>query len=202
MSTMVRGMPRWYRNTQGSDLLVRGGLEDPLVKETASQAWKTGDMLYVAAAGTISIATRASTLSDDSIDAIALCNATGVTANPTLVGAIRPSDVFVMNVFHATPASAISAVAQIGQRYGLIYEANASAVNVWMIDINNTTVEDGTHSTARVRVVGMPTEFYPDTSNNMVQPAIGDTYGLMLVQFLPFSVASDGTPVTHNMRLA
>jgi hypothetical protein len=174
--------------------LFVGGDGQEWIKEVASSTWVSGDLLHIDANGLLAVCTDSTGVVTSAVDAIALTAATGVTAARHYCRAIRPDDIFAMNVYHGTIGTAVTNQNQLTDRFGLF----KSAAGKWHVDIENTTVEDGTTSSARVRVVGFP-ETNPVTG---AANAIGDTYGVVYVKFLPFSIASDGTPVVHNMRLA
>lgn len=125
----------------------------------------------------------------------ALEAATGVTDTAVKFRVIRPDSVFMMNVYHGTAASAVTAITQLGTAYGII---KPSATGKWHVDIENTTIEDGTTALGKVMVVG-----FPDTNPaDCVANTIGDIYGLVYVKFLTFTIASDGSPFTRNLQLA
>jgi hypothetical protein len=174
--------------------LLAGGSEQSWIKEVASSTWVAGDLLTIDSNGKLAECTDSSGILTGSIDAIALTAASGVTDTNPLIRVIRPDDIFAMNVYHATAASAVTNQNQLTDRFGVF----TSAAGLWHVDIENTTVEDATNSTARVRIVGFPATNPATGAAN----TIGDIYGVVYVKFLPFSIASDGTPIVHNMRLA
>jgi hypothetical protein len=165
----------------------------PYIKETASQSYAVGDLVYLDSNGTIAICTNTSQKLNSQILGQAARAASGTTGAPTYVQVIRPCDVFIMNVFHGTPASSVTALTQLGVVYGIFKHTTTS--NRFTVDIQNTTVEDGTTALAKVRVVGFPTGTY----NGAVQ-AIGDTNGLVLVQFITFSIETDGGNIVRNLQ--
>jgi len=149
-------------NLSGAEPRLRGdyaatGTESYL-KETASQSWKTGDLLYLdTSLGTVSIATRSSNSVDSPVSILALVKASGVTGNPVQGFILRPDTILRMSVWHSTAASAITAQAQFGAIYRVRYDTAALAAGTaskFVVDIENTTVEDATTALAKVQVVG------------------------------------------------
>lgn len=174
--------------------LFAGGDGQDYIKEVASSAWVAGDFLHIDANGLLAVCTDSTGIMSSAVDALAMTAATGTTGARHYCRVIRPDDIFVMNVYHGTPSSAVTAQAQLGVRYGLF----KSAAGKWHVDVENTTNEDGDEAEVRVRVVGFP-ESDPRTG---ATATIGDTYGPVLCKVVPFSLASDATPIVHNMRLA
>lgn len=199
-NTQVLAQPRWFRNDLGAEgPMLRGhGVsstvgdgEEPYIKETASQTYDVGDLVYLDSNGTIAICTTTSSKLNSAILGIAAKDATGTTGAPAFVHVIRESDVYVMNVLHSTVASSVTNQDQMGDVYGIILSSGK-----WRVDIENTTVEDGATALARVKIVGFPVQ----TKHNNVVSTIGDTHGLVLVKFLPFSIATDGSPFTRILQ--
>lgn len=155
-----------------------------------------GDLIYLDSNGTLAVCGVTSTKLNTAIAGQACEAATGVTGTAVKFRAIRPDDIYAMNVFHATAASAITAQTQMGSVFGII-KPTASG-SKWQVDIENTTTEDGTTALAKVMVVGFPSINPADGVAN----TIGDIYGLVLVRFLPFTIATDGAPFTRNLQLA
>lgn len=192
MATQTRMQPVFQKSGLNQSPAMYGGPEATEFKETASQTYGIGDLIYLAgSAGTLSICTTTSTKLDSAIAGQATKAATGVTGAAVHFRAIRPDDIYVANVYHSTIGSAVSAQAQLGVCYGLILISSK-----WHVDIENTTTEDGTTALGRVVVVGFPT-YSPDS----VRCAIGDTYGFVLVRFLKDIVATDGSPQTRILQL-
>lgn len=199
MATMALRQPRFLRSTlPGIEPAIYGGPETTHYKETASQSYEVGDLVYIDSNGTIAICTNTSNRLNSAIAGLATKAATGTTGAQAFLRAIRPDEQFVMNVFHSTPATSVTNQDQVGDVYGII---NTS--DIWAVDIENTTVEDGSVALAYVKVVGFPTGgWYLNSSGNYVQSAIGDTNGLVVVQFLPLTIATDGDPKTRILQLA
>jgi hypothetical protein len=174
---------------------LHGGNEASYFKEAASQTWVVGDLIYLAS-GKLTVCGLTSTKLNTPIAGQALVAATGVTDTAVNFRVIRPDDVYAMNVYHATAASAITAITNLGTSYGII-KPTASG-SKWVVDIENTTIEDGTTALGKVQVVGFP-DFNPADG---VANTIGDTYGLVYVKFLPFTIETDGGNIIRNLQLA
>jgi hypothetical protein len=103
-----------------------------------------------------------------------------------------------MNGYHATPASAVSALTQMGEIYGVI-----KINNRWHVDLNNTTTEDGTTALAYVRVIGFARQGINSSGQWVDQDlaSFGDTYPWMEVEFLPWTMATDGSPSRRNLQI-
>ncbi len=82
--------------------------------------------------------------SDDYIVGFAEDPATGTTGTELRVYPAMPGMSFIANVYHATLASSVSAIAQIYQTYGLIQVAKTGA---WRVDLAE---EDTTDSVVRI----------------------------------------------------
>jgi hypothetical protein len=192
MATMTRMQPYYVGSTIHQSPKFVGGGEGPEFIEVASSTWGVGDLLYLDSNGKLAICTTSSSKLNSAIAGQATKAATGTTSAAVHFRAIRPDDLFVMNVYHGTAASAVTNQNQVGVTYGIILNSSK-----WHVDIENTTIEDGTTALGKVQIVGFPT-YSPDS----VRCTIGDTYGLVLVKFLPFTIATDGSPFTRNLQLA
>jgi hypothetical protein len=166
----------------------------PYLKETASQAYVAGDLVYLDSNGTVAICTKTSNKLNSSILGIALRAASGTTGMPVYVRPIRPCDLYVMNVFHGTPASSVTAQTQLGLVYGIFNTTTTSGK--WCVDIQNTTTEDGSTALAKVQVVGFPV----GTLFGNLQ-TIGDTNGFVIVRFLTETTRTDGSNKVRNLQL-
>lgn len=136
---------------------ISGGiLEIRRFPEAASQSFKKGEFVYLASGKlTVCGADPATILG------IAMEDATGTTDTKLAVAIANKDTVFEGNVYHATPASAITAITTIGTDYGIV-----NANNKWYIDLANET---------NVRVL------IRDLSK---KDAVGDTYGRVLFQVI------------------
>jgi hypothetical protein len=163
--------------------------------EAASQTWISGDLIFMNDASNLTICGEDGSghYLTGPIAGQALKKATGTTGTKTHFAVIRPGDRFFMNVYHGTAASAITAKTQIGDRLPVRHASSR-----WMVDIETTGFEDATHADAVVKVVGFPL-WHPLLN---VPVAIGDIYGLVEVEFIPISIASDGTPIIDRLQFA
>ena len=194
----------------GVSPLVRGdaaatGTESYL-KETASQTYKAGDLVYLDSNGTVAIATTSSNNLNSAIAGIATAKATGVTGTPVQLQVIRGTDAYKMSVWHATAASAVTALTQLGVVYRVRYDTSAlptGTAGKWVVDIQNTTVEDATTALAKVQVIGFweGRVFTSATPSVEAQAAIGDIYGQVIVKFVPFTIETDGGNIVRNLQL-
>jgi hypothetical protein len=119
--------------------------------------------------------------------------ATGVTGAPTYVQCWRPEDRYLMQVYHGTAASAVTALTQRGQVYSIIKDESGN--DTYHVDIE-TDPESGTVALARVMVVDFP----EGQIINGVLSTIGDLKGWVIVKPLEFSIAEDGTPFTRILQ--
>jgi predicted RecA/RadA family phage recombinase len=124
--------------------------------EAASQSFKKGELVYLAS-GKVTICGADPSL----ILGMAMEDATGTTDTSIAVAIANKDTVFEGNVYHGTPASAITAVTDIGTDYGVV-----NANNKWYVDVSDT-------SNVRILV--------RDLSKKDV---VGDTYGRVLFQVM------------------
>src|SRR5260221_9286131 len=112
-------------------------------KETATQSWKAGDLVYLdASLKTVSKCTVDGTpLLDSVVAGIAYKAASGTTGAAVQFHPLMPWDRVMMNVYHGTPASAITAITQLGSRFGLTQVTGSS--NRWCGGIEHTHLEEG-----------------------------------------------------------
>lgn len=163
-----------------------GGPEFPTFKETAAQAWKQGDLLYLDANGTLAICTYTqganTNLHSSKTASQAISAASGVTGQKVYSRTIRKGDIYEMNVYHATIGSAITAQTQLGTMWGLIRVGNKVMVAIGEV-VGNATVAG-----ERVKIIGFSGK-----------DALGDTYGRVLVLFTETSTANDLNPQEFNL---
>ena len=171
-----------------------GGVENPEFIEVASSGWEQGALLYIDGDGKVAIATNSSQKVNSPVSLQATKAATGTTGAAVHARVIHPTDIYMMNVYHTTAASAVTAQNQLGDIFGIYYVA---ATEKFHVDLVNTTTEDGTTALAKVQCVG-----FPRKNVDGVDCDFTDVYGLMLVKFLPFTIASDGSPMTRNLQLS
>ncbi len=169
----------------------RGGAMDPTFIEAASQTYRVNDLIYVDTSGNTAICTvNGSVQLDGEIAGLASSAATGTTGATANLHVIRANDVVLMNVYHATPASAVGTQAMVGDVFAIIKPV---ATGKWHVDITNA-VEGATDALARVRCIGFETNKAIDSTGTWITPALTDIYALMKVHFLPLSAASDSDP--------
>jgi len=178
--------------------LMAGGPEYPYFKETAGQTFKAGDLLYLDTNGTVAICTLTGQQLNSKIVGQATKDASGVTGTQVYFRVIRPDGIWCMNVMHATAASAVTALTQLGALFGLRKDTvTGNGTNIWSVDIENA-VTGATADLARVKVVGFPLK-NPFDAGTLTRPAIGDIYGLVLVQFIMNASDTDGNPSLMNI---
>lgn len=212
MATLAINNPALYgSNLPGVSPWLRGDAQktgsENYFKETAGQTWTVNDFIYLDANGTLAIATTMGNNLNSAVAAIAEYPASGVTGAPVLVRALRKDDILVMNVFHTTPSSAVTAQTQLGAVFPIINSVAAPAAGTggkWCVDIQTAAFEDATHALAKVICVG----FYQGSTNTNDAPSkpvistIGDVYGLILVKFVDFTVQSTGAGLVRNLQLS
>ena len=179
-TTRTRMQPRIRRQMFGGQTTTPfgGGVEDQILIEAASQSFKVGDLVYIDGSGNVAIATvTGGGVLSSAILGIAANDATGVTGTKVRVYKITENELVEMNIWHATPASAVLARTLIGNVYGIEKQAN-----IWSLDMETTGTVNG-----RVQVV----EILDD---------IGDTYGRVLVRFTKWRVDADGANFLPNLQ--
>ena len=151
-------------------------------KETASQSYVVGDLIYVDGAnGTIAVCTTATTAGMAQLTSPILGQpgnkATGVTGAPVAFAAFQPTSTYIMNAFHTTPASAVFTQAMLMDRFNIV----KSAAGLWHVDVLNAVVS----TLPMVRIVGFPQSGLDSTGTQVVGNGPGDINGLAYVQFVP-----------------
>lgn len=175
-----------------------GGPEYPHFKETASQSYKAGDLVYLDTNGTVAICTLSTDRLNSKVLGIAVKNATGTTGNEVYIQVIRPTDIFCMGVHHGTEASAVTAQTQLGSIFGVDKQTvSGNGTAIWCVNIEDA-VTGASSDLARVKCVNFPLKNWFD-AGSLTRPAIGDIYGLMLVQFIMNSCDTDGNPSLTNI---
>lgn len=212
-SIMQLIQPRYLRSSIGAEPLIKTGYippnqspvaaatgqnqEDPLFKEAASQTYGVGALVYQDSNGQIAICTDSSGRLNSEIAGSAMRAASGVTNAPASFHAIRADERWLMNLYHSTAGSAVSALTQMGEIYGIIL-VNGK----WHVDIENTTTEDGTTALAYVRIVGFARGGLNSSGVYVDQDlsSFGDRYALAEVEFLRWTMATDGSPSRRNLQ--
>ena len=199
MATLSRQNPIWFGSTLSNDCpQFVGGPEYTHFKETASQTYVKGDLLYLDSNGTIAICTTSSSQLTSKIAGRAEAAATGVTGTNVHMQIIKPTDIWCCNVMHATAASAITAQTQLGAVFAMRADTvSGNGTLVWSVDIENAVTGANAHK-ARVKVVGFPLK-NPFDAGSLTRPAIGDIYGLVLVQFIMNAADTDGNESLTNI---
>lgn len=124
--------------------------------EAASQSFKAGEFVYL-------VSGKVTVCADDatSILGMAAHDASGTTNTNVIVYLAHPDNVFEANVYHSTPASAVTAITQVGVNYALQVDSNKSYVDI----------EDTSHDA--FVVIGISEK-----------DAVGDVYGRVHFQVL------------------
>jgi len=125
-------------------------------KEAASQSFKKGEPVYLVS-GLVAICGA----DPAAILGIADADASGVTGAPIPVVKANGATLFCANIYHSTPASAVTAQADVGTSYGIIVVSNKLYVD-----------KEETVAT-RAQVIGLDS-----------RDAVGDQYGRVLFKFL------------------
>jgi hypothetical protein len=126
------------------------------VPEAAAQSFKEGEFVYLASGKATACASDAT-----AIYGLALKDASGVTDALIPVAVADNLNEFEMSVFHGTPASAVTAITQVGSKFALEVVSNEHSV-----DISNTT-----DLAFQVQAISAKDE-------------IGETYGRVIVKVL------------------
>lgn len=184
MATQTRKQPRFVRNFHGTNPITFGDPSDTLqFLEAASQTFGVGDLIYLNS-GAVTICGQSGNILNTKVAGIATAKATGVTGAPVNFIGIGSQDIFEINVYHTTVGSALSAVAQLGNPYGIKLISG-----IWVVDIENA-VEGAADFNGHVTIIG-----FPDSAG------IGDTYGRVYARFNTYSMASDGNPNGRILQL-
>jgi hypothetical protein len=180
MATRTRTQPRIAGSitNAGCHPYFFGGPESTNFIEAAAQTWGMGDFLYLDSSGNLAICTSSGALLNVGIAGLAFAPASGVTGAKVHFAGLRSTDILEMNVYHATPASAVLARTLLGKTYAIELVSG-----IWCVSLANggTTAEDGTHSTASVKII--------EYAENNVD---GDVYGRVKCLLVPFSIETDG----------
>lgn len=196
-NTMLLIPPTLAYPLPGTQPAEHGGPEEPYYKETASQTYVVGDLIYLDANGTIAVATTATVGGVSQLNSAILglpnAAATGTTGAKVKFQAITPTQTYVMNAYHSTKASAVFTQSQLGTRFNIV----KSAAGLWHVDVKNAV----SIAVPMVRLVGFP-QAGLDTNGNFVNNAnVGDVYGLAYVQFEPFYYTGGVTSVADALQM-
>ena len=187
MATQTLRQMRFLKNMFGISRVQRGGVEEQgYFCEGASQSWEAGDLIYLASDGYLKAAVDTS---GAEIAGIAQQAATGTTGEPVRFWPIRASDLFLMQAYHSTAASAVTALTDVSSRKRIIL----SSGNCY-VDYENTTLESTTATYPTVTVMGIATATDRDGA------ALGDIYGYVYATFNRLALAEDGLPQTRVLQ--
>lgn len=200
MATQVPRKPRYIKSLIAlSPPAIADGTTYHSLIETAAQTYKRGDIVYIDSNGTVAIATVSSGKVNSAMLGIAKRDASGVTGAAAYVEPFRVEDVYEINLYHTTPASAVLTQATYGVKaYGLYYDPAAlpgGTGGAWGVDLINTTVEDGSTALAKVRIIDCPR-----TTMDGLPNAITDIYAVVHVIILPWTARTDGSNRVSNMQ--
>ena len=92
--------------------------------EAVSQSFKKGQAVYLVA-GKVTVCASDAAL----IAGFACQDASGVVDTEIAIAITAPGILFEMNIYHSTPASAITAITDVGTKYGLYVAGNKSYVD-------------------------------------------------------------------------
>ena len=124
--------------------------------EASAQSFKSGQFVYLSSGKVAACADNTA-----SVLGMAVHDASGEENKKIAVFVANKDTVFEMNVYHATPASAITAITQLGGKYGLEVDDNKCYLNL-------ASTSD---------VAFQVRDFSPKDS-------VGDTYGRVHIQVL------------------
>lgn len=160
MPTTQEKVNIWY-GANGSET------EERLYPEAATQTFKRGDLVYLSSGSvTVAAGAPANVASGTKLLGIALKDASGATGASVPVALANPNLRWVLPVTHATPASAATAITQVGATY----ELERTAAGKWAVPIDDT-------SNAKVVVTALHPAY-----------AVGEQYGWVEVRFLDAQV--------------
>ena len=206
MATFAIGGPRiWTSTVPPCQPFFRGGEAEPWVVEAASQTYRKGQLVFWDGSGNVAMCTQSSSkMTSGILGFVSKDGQNGAVGVPqTRVEVIRADTILVAQVWHATPASAVTNRNQLQDVFGLTLVTPATAAagtamtDVWVVDIGATPLsgEDASTALAKVRVIGFPTSFQG------IAATIGDTYGPVLVQIVPFTVQTEGSGLVRNIQI-
>lgn len=127
--------------------------------EAASQSFKAGEFVYLVSGKVTIISSTSQSVSK--IAGMALADASGTTDTALPVAIAEEGVLFELCVYHSTPASAITAITQVGVSYGLTVSSNKHYVNIG----------DATYRRVKVKKISNKDD-------------VGDRYGRLLVEVL------------------
>lgn len=122
-----------YRTTDGGPAHIE------VYGEAASQTFKAGDLVTLSSGLVAEAAAEGADVGAGTILGMALSPATGVTGSRVEVAVAGERTLFSLPVYHATPASAITATASIGAATMDITRQTVGGVSSFAVDINDTS---------------------------------------------------------------
>lgn len=119
MAVVAQVAVRVVKTISGNSPMIR------YYPEAASQSFKAGQFVYLSSG-------KVTVCSDDasSILGLAVSDATGVTDSECAVYIANTDTIFEGNVYHSTPASAVTAITQVGEQYALKVLSNKCYVDI------------------------------------------------------------------------
>ena len=153
MATQAQLTTTWVQRVGGGEPQIE------IYPEAASQSFKAGQLVYLVGGKVTVCANNAQV-----VLGIANQDATTATDADIQVIVLDNQDILTCSVYHSTAASAITAVAQVGEDYELLVSSNKC-----YCDIEATAVP-------LFRVVGI---------YDSPRYAVGDRYGLVKVRLMP-----------------
>ncbi len=210
MATQTFTQPTYRGNFYGLKTPTWGGIEKPsFAIETASQTYLVGDLLYIDTNGTMAICTTASDISNGPIAGQATKKATGTTGAAIHFRPIIPGDLYNMNLFHTTTASAVGTQAIFDDVRSLYWKTggaiqtpstplvtNTGSLANWCVSLI-AVPEGAADADARVRIIDCPQRRTDGTLN-----LITDIFARVTCMFLNYSLATDGNPNLRVLQLA
>ena len=125
--------------------------------EAASQSFKKGELVYLVS-GKVTVCSADAT----TILGMALADASGTTDTEIPVAILDDNARFIANVYHATDASAVTAVTNVGVKYAYYVSSNVGRVDIG--DTSNDAI--------------IIEELYNGD-------AVGDKYGRVICRIIP-----------------
>lgn len=206
MATFALTQPR-HASSSGApcQIYTIGGPEHLWIVEAALQTYKKGQMVYLDTSGNVAICTQTSSRMTSPILGFATKDGQNGSAGVprTKVHCIRTGDILIANIWHTTAASALTNRNQLGDVFGLTLVTpstgaiGTAATDVWVVDISTSPVggEDAMTAVAKVQVMGFPSKYQG------IDATIGDRYGPVLVQVVPFTQQTEGSGLIRNLQI-
>jgi len=163
MTYTLAGNQRGIARREGGPLSVRN------FPVAASQTFKAGDWVTLSS-GKVAVAVAAGSNVAGGTKILGIAQADAPTTTDTLVPVILADDStqFAVTIYHGTPVSAVSAIAQLGTAY----EVRNDTVGGSVVDIASTT-------NTKVQIMG-----FADEQPNSGTPTVGVQYAQAWVKVL------------------